>query len=892
VKLLRCWNIAAMRFRSLLRRDQVESELDRELRFHLQRLMEEHLAAGMPPAEAKQAALRALGGVAQIQEECRDMRRTQYIDQLWQDLQYAVRVLRKSPTFTFILVLTLALSIGANSAIFSVIDAVLLRPLPYPEPSRLTRVFYSSAEYPTFPLNPFDFLDFRSRNHSFEGLAAYSRGDMQLSGAGRPVRLHGFRVTAAYFRVLGIQPAHGREFDFGDERPGNFRIAILSDRLWRSQFAADPGIVGRKIMLDSQPFTVVGVMPPGIDHPGNRYNAVAYGDTVDFWWPFTFEGNPNNRGSHYIEGIGRLRRGMGPEAAQSDLDAIRTQIAREHPGQNNWHPLVNPLYQEIVRPVHQMLLLLLGAVGLVLLIACANAANLLLARAATRQREMAVRTALGAGRSRLIRQMFAESLVIALLGGGLGAALAAGGVSALVSRLPSGFPRAAAIHVNGSVLGFTLIIALATGFLFGLAPALQAARSDPQSGLKEGGRGGTGGRRYGRVRNILVIAEIGLACVLLIGAGLLLRSFVNMLNTQPGFRAERLLTASISLPQAQYKGIKTPLFYARLAQDLASLPGVEAAGMASDLPWTGYDDNIGGFTVEGKPKEVAESSHARYHLASPDYFKALGVPLLRGRFFDDRDKPEPPAVPVMLINQAMAREYWAGEDAVGKRIAFSDNPKPDDWMTVVGVVGDVKDKPEDAAAQPALWWPLSQAPVLVPSMAVALRSNGDPASLANQVRRTVEHLDPNLAVSDIRMMDQIAHESFSTARFSLLLVTLFAGLALALAAIGIYGVIAYSVSQRTQEFGMRMALGAPPIRVMRMVMAQGIRLAVIGTTFGLSGALVLTRLMGTFLYGVRGSDPLTFGAVSVVAILTAVSACYPSARRATSADPMTALRAE
>jgi predicted permease len=891
MKLQRWGNIARMRLRSLARRGRVEGELDKELRFHLEQQTEESLARGMPPAEARHAALRRLGGMAQIQEECRDMRRTNYIENLWHDLHYAMRMLAKSPGFTVVIVLTLALSIGANSAIFSVIDGVLLRPLPYPEADRIVRVFFHSATYAKFPLNPFDFRDFRARNRSFDSLAGFTRGDLQLSGAGRPERFAGFQVTAGYFHVLGLHPARGHEFNTNDELPGNGRMVILSDRLWRSRFAADPDIIGRKIMLDSQPFTVAGVMPPGTDHPGNEYRGVAHGETVDLWWPFTFRGDPNQRGSHYLEAIGRLKSGITPAQAQAEMNGLIAQLAREHPDAlEGWHALVVPLYQEIVGPTRRLLLVLLGAVALVLLIACANAANLLLARATARQREIAVRAALGAGRSRLVRQMLAESLLIALLGGSLAAGIAVAGVRTLVSLLPAGFPRADNIHVNAAVFAFTLLIALATGMLFGLAPALQAARTDLQQSLRDGGRGSTASGRHTRLRSILVVGEVSLACVLLIGAGLMLRSFVNLLRTDPGFRAEHVLTAGIALPDEHYKPAQAPLFYRRLVTNLSSVAGVRAVGVGTDLPWTGYDDNFGGFTIEGKKPPAHEEFHARYHVAGPDYFRALGIPLVRGRFFTDGDSTD--ARLALIINQSMARRYWPNEDAVGKRITFEDKPKEKDWLTVVGIVGDVKDKPDSKAAEMAFWWPILQSPVDVNAMSIVLRGSSDPAWLVNALREAVRQLDPTLAVADVRLMDQIADASVSTPRFALFLVVLFGGLALTLAAIGMYGVISYSVNQRTHEFGLRMALGAKPFDVLRLVLREGLQLALAGAALGIVGALALGRVLGSLLYEVGPADPVTFAAVSLIAIAIAALACYLPARRATNADPMASLRSE
>jgi predicted permease len=884
-------DIVRLRFRSLFRRDAVEEELERELRFHLDRETEANRAAGLTPEEARTAAVRHLGGLAQTQEECRDMRRTAFIENVLQDVRYAFRTLRKSPGFALVTVLTLALSIGANSAIFSVIDGVLLRPLPYPRADRIVRISFRSHTFPKFALNPLDLRDIRSRNRSFGAIAGITRTDRQLSGAGRPERLSSFSVTAGYFRVLGVSPRLGREFTTDDELPARGKQVILSDRVWRTRFAADPAIVGRTIMLDAEPFAVAGVMPP-VAHPGNYYHSLADGDTVDVWTPFTYDNRSGGRGSHYMEAFARLKGDVTIAQAQADMDAQVAQLTREHPdAMRGWQADVVSLYQETVGSSRRLLLILLGAVGLVLLIACANAANLLLARATARQREIAVRAALGAARGRLVRQMLAESLLIALVGGALGAALAVAGVQALTALLPADFPRAAGIRVNPEVFGFTLMISLTTGFLFGLAPALQSARTDLQQALRDGGRGSGSGARQLRLRNVLVVAELSLACVLLTGAGLMLRSFVNLLRTDPGFRPERVLTAATSLPNAKYKTPKEWLaFYLRLKRDLAALPGVRAAGLGSDLPWTGWDENIGGFTIEGKQPPPGQEFHTRFHLASEDYFRALGVPLVRGRFFTAHDDMD--ATPVILINRVMAESYWPGEDPIGRRITFDEHPKESDWMTVVGVVGDIKDHPESAAAEPALWWPIGQAPVKTAEIVLVARAQADPASLAAEIRTAVAALDPQLAVANVRLMDDVAGKSFSTPRFALFLIGLFAALAATLAVIGIYGVISYSVSRRTREFGLRVALGAKPADVVRHVMAQGLKLACAGILLGAAGALALGRVLWSLLYQVNAADPATFLAVAAAALAATAAACYIPARRATAADPMTALRAE
>ncbi len=889
----RLFEIVRLRLRTLMRRKKVEDELERELRFHLDRETQENIAGGMGPEEARRAALSKMGGRTRIEEECRDMRRTAWVETFGADLRYCFRGLRNSPGFATAMIVTLALGIGANSAIFGVIDGVLLRPLPYAEQNRIVRFFLSNASYPRFPVNAWDFLDFRARNRSFASMAVMTRSDMQLSGAGEPRRLSGFRVSAGYFGVLGVAPMLGREFETKDERPGNERQAILSARLWRAQFHSDPHILGRKIRLDGRPFTIVAVMPEAMRHPGNAYRPVSYGETVDFWWPFTFEGNPSRRGSHYIEGVGRLKPAVTAEAASAEMNSIMAQLAREHPDFDaGWRVLVVPLFTEITGGSRRMLMLLVGAVGLVLLIACANAANLLLARATGRRREIAVRLALGAARGRLIRQMLTESVAISVLGGAAGGLTAVLGLKALVALLPAGFPRGGDIHLNLAVLGFTIAVSLATGVVFGLAPAIQSTRSDLQAGLREGARGATGSARHLRLRSALVISEVSLACVLLTGAGLLLRSFLNLLRTDPGFRAGHVVTMSVSLPRETYPNGRAVMdFYSRFEARLRALPPVRASGLGSDLPWTGYDDNMGGWQIEGKQPPPHDEFHARYHVASPGYFQALGIPLVAGRFFTGADSAEAPKV--LIVNRAMAERYWPGENVIGRRVNFDgDHPSEKDWTRIVGVVGDVKDSPEKPAAEPAFWWPMEQTQGFLREMTIAVRTDNDPPPVVGAIRRVVSDLDPSLALADVRTMDDIAEAGIAAPRFTLFLVALFAALAIALAGIGAYSVIAYSVNQRAAEFGMRMALGARPWDVMRLVLGHGLRLAAVGVGAGMAAGLALSRLLRSLLYEVSPVDPATYFLVALFALAIAALACYLPARRATLADPASALRAE
>lgn len=878
------------RLRALFRRDTVETELDQELHFHFEKEVEKYMRSGLTEEEARRQARLAFGGNSQIKEDCREARGTGFIETTLQDVRYTLRQLRENPVFAAVMILTLALSIGANSAIFSVIDSVLLHSLPYRQPEKLTRIFMTSDAFPRFALNPFDFRDMRARNRSFESMAAYNRTDMQLAGnSGDPIRVNGFRITAGFFHVLGLEPELGREFDRDAEIHGNELQVILSDRLWRTQFGADPKSIGRKVTLNAQPFTVVGVMPPGTAHPGNQYHALSYGEDVDVWSPFAFEGNPAQRGGHYIEGIGRLKDGVTAETAQGEVSSMMNAITHEHGyDMGPWRMLVVPLAREIVGPNRKVLLVLLGAVAMVLLIACANAANLLLARAAARQRELAVRMALGASRARLVRQLLTESLLLALIGGALGLLLAFGGVKGLVSLLPADFPRLHEIHVSIPVFLFTFLVSSATGVLFGLVPALQASRTDPRQGLHESGRAATGSAKMSKLRDALVMAEVSLACVLLVGAGLMFRSLLNLLHIDPGFQHQHVLTANLWLPDAAYKTRpEQSRFYERLATELESIPGVSGAGLGSDLPWTGWDDNIG-LTIEGRKAPLHQEFVARYHTATWDYFRALSIPLIRGRFFTREDNADRPKV--IVINQTLSNLYWPKGDALGKRVTFDDHPKDSDWLTIVGIVGDVKDKPESPNIHPAFWWSALQAPFA--QMSVVVRANTDSQALTQAVQAAVHRVDPSLAVAEVQWMDEVADATVATPRFAFVLVGIFAGLAILLAAIGTYGVIAYSVSRRTPEFGLRMALGAQRMDVLLLVLRQATMLTLGGAVLGMAFASLAARVLKSMIYEVNPSDPLIFSAAGVFVIAMALAACCVPARKATKTDPMIALRAE
>jgi predicted permease len=805
---------------------------------------------------------------------------------LWQDLRYGARMLLKKPGFTLVAVITLALGIGANTAIFSVVNGVLLKPLPYREPERLIRVFERSRTQPKFPVARGNFRDYREQNTTLAGLALYTRRDVELSQDDKPERLAALGVTAGFFDLLGVRPLLGREFGREDEAPNNSSVVILGHALWQRRFNGDPGIVGRTVTLSGRPFTVVGVMPPGVQHVGGDYRSMPHGETVDLWGPLEVPPQAE-RGAHFCNAVGRLKTGVSLEQATADLNAIAGRLAEQFPNTNQgWLIAIQPLHEEIAGRARTTLLALFGAVFFVLLIACVNVANLLLARATSREREMAVRAAVGAGRRRIVRQLLTESLLLAIVGGTAGILLAQWAIDALRALGQEQLPRLQAVNIDGRILLFTLGVTMVTGVLFGLAPALQAGQFNLNALLKEGGRGGGGQKR--RLRDALVIIEVALALTLLAGAGLLIRSFWKLQQTDPGFNAERVLTASLSLPGARYGDApKVAAFQQRLLERLAAAPGAQSAGLTSDLPWTGYDENAG-FAIEGKTFPPNDGPSARYHFVSSDYFRTIGVPLIAGRFFNADDRQD--AQPVVLINRAMAERYWPGESAVGKRFTFSSQPKERDWFTVVGVVGDVKDFPHSPTAAPAFYWAtMQQTPRQI---ILAVRSSADPLNLVEAVRGEVRSLDKDLPLAEVKTLETVAATAVAGRRFTLWLVGFFALTAMALAAIGIYSVLSYLVAQRTHEIGLRVALGAQLGDVLKLVIRQGMTPVLSGLATGIVAAFVLTRLIKGLLFGVSATDPLAFALAAAVLALVALAACYIPARRATKVDPMVALRYE
>jgi putative ABC transport system permease protein len=803
------------------------------------------------------------------------------MDGLIQDLRYGLRSLFRSPGVTLIAILTLGLGIGANSAIFSVVNTALLRPLPYPDPGRLMLVMESNPAkgYQRFPLSPLNYVDYRDQNSVLERLCAFDGTSFILTGAGRPEKIQGARVSAGFFETLGIAPLNGRAFAADEDRPGPDQVAILGHGLWQRRFGSDPGVLGRTVTLGGAAYTVVGVMPPGFAFPNRS----------EIWKPMALADNEmQSRGSHYLLSIGRLRPGVSPERARADLEAIAARLQQRYPDTNTgWTARVEPLAERIIGDARPTLLVLLAAVGFVLLIACANVASLLLARAAARRKEFAVRSALGAGRARLARQLITESLLLGLLGGGLGLLLALWGTDLLSAAAPPGIPRVREVGVDGRVILFTGGVALLTGLLFGLAPALQAARTDLNEALKEGARGDGGSPRRHRARALLVVAETALALVLLAGAGLMLRSLLRLQAIDPGFDPRHVLAVHVELPDARYPDERRRADFFRAALErLASLPGAQAAGAVFPLPMGG-DRLIFSFGIEGRPVAEADRPSAGYYVVSPDYFRAMGIHLMSGRAFTERDREGAPRV--AIINATMARQFWPGEDPVGRRIVIDNGPQ-DLWREIVGVVQDVKHTELEGDSVAQMYEPYPQAPL--PLMTLTVRAAGAPEGLAEAARRAILALDKDQPVSRTATMDRLLAESIARPRYSLLLLGVFAGVALLLATVGIYGLLSHSVTQRTREIGIRMALGARRGQVLVLVIANGMRLALLGIGAGLLGAIALTRLMSSLLYRVSPTDPATLAAVALLLAGAALLACLVPARRATRVDPMGALRCE
>jgi putative ABC transport system permease protein len=805
---------------------------------------------------------------------------------LLQDLRYGVRTLLKRPAFTAIALLTLALGIGVNSAIFSAVDSILLRPLPLKDPERLVSVWEQTLRdgIQQNQAAPANFFDLQAQNQSFEQLGAYGPDDVNLTGDGEPERLDGQVVTANVFSILGVAPALGRTFSPGEDQPGNEHVVVLSDALWQRRFNRDPTIVNRAIMLNGESFTVIGVMPRGFFFPERE---------IELWTPWAMEPDQKaGRGDHYLELVARLKQGTTVARANADLAAIAQRLSAEYPRTNEGLGFVaHSLHQDYVGNLRLPILILFAAVGLVLLIACANVANLLLAQATTRRKEIAIRIALGARRWTIVRRLLVESLLLAAGGGLLGVLGAFWGVTALAQLLPASLSKLQNVSIDVRVLLFTLGVSVLTAVIFGGVPALLASRTQPGATLTDVARDTAGGASGRHVRRLLVVSEVALAVVLLVSSGLLIRSFQLLRQVDTGFKTENALSMRMVLPFPKYAKAETRrAFYDEVLRKVEDLPGVESAGMITFLPLSFNGMNFN-FSVEGRPAPSdMKLPFALFRVVSPDYFRAMGIPLRRGRYFDTRDSVD--SQPAVIINRAFAEQYWPGEDAIGKRLKVGAVDSPNAWLTVVGVVGDVR---QTGLYEQKLEFYVPYAQERRSFMAprdLVVRTKGDPGLIAGAVRQAVWSVDKDQPVSNVRTLDQVFAAAISQERFQTLMLGLFAALALLLACVGLYGVISYAVVQRTHEIGLRMALGAQPVDVLRLVIRQGMTLTLAGLVVGIVAGTFVTRVLTDLLFGVTPRDPLTFTGVPVLLFVVALLACYIPARRATRIDPLVALRAE
>jgi len=802
---------------------------------------------------------------------------------LIKDVRYGVRSLWKRPGFTAIAVITLALGIGANTAIFSVVNAVLLKPLPFNEPERLVWVWDTQPQLATTPTSLPDFLGWKQQNQSFDHLAAFQSGKMFLdAGDGITTDTQLGLVTPELFSVFHVNPILGRTFTSEETLPGRFRVAVLSHSIWQSRFGSDPNVSGRTIQLNGAAYTIIGVMPVGFSYP----------DRAELWRPLPIDPARLDPGPHYLKVIGRLKPGVALAQAQADMSTIAARLSQQNREKNAGHGVkLERLANVVIGDIGLALYVLLGAVGFVLLIACANLANLMLARVGAQQKEIAVRTALGASRLRIVRQLLIESIILAIGGGVIGLLLAIWAVSWVVSLSADTIPRVQEISVDPRVAGFTLLVSVITGVLFGLAPALQVSRPDLTDALKESGRT-TAGLRKNRLRSALVISEVALSLVLLVGAGLMIRSFAKLNQVDPGFKPAQVLTMGVALLRARYPADEqVAQTYSQILERTTAVPGVVSAGAISDLPLTGSNTSDS-FTIEGRPPIAKEAEPStEYHVVTPRYFESMGIPLLSGRDVAHTDTRQSPNV--VVINEVFARRHFAGENPLGHRLRLQGQER--DPLLIIGVVGNVRQLGLDEQLTPEVYVPLLQDPLSTTyqrSMTIVARTKSDPGAIAGPLRAAVASVDKSLPVYALKAMTEHLHESLARRRFNLILLTVFSGVALALAAVGIYGVISYGVTQRTHEMGIRMALGAKPRDVVQLVVRQAMVLALGGVGIGLLAAWALTRLMKSLLFNVGATDPLTFVAIAALMSLIALLACLIPARRATKVDPLVALRYE
>ena len=883
-------------FRRWFSQKQWEEGLGEELRFHLEQQTAANVKAGMAPEEARRQARLQFGAAEGVKAECREERRGVWLESFWADVRYATRTLRKSPGFTIVAVLTLALGIGANTAIFSVVHGVLIAPLPYAQPDRLVMVWENNRIFPRDAVSYANFLDWQRTAHSFEQMSAVMVDQgLALTAPGPPEHVNGNRVSSGFFSTLGATPSLGREFSPQEDALGGARVTIISDRLWRSRFGGSSQALGKSVTLDGIDYTIVGVLPPGF-----RF----FLDEADVFVPIA-QFNPlilDARGSHDDTlSIARLKSGVDIRQAQAEMNAIQDRLDQLFPDADQGLGIfLEPLKQVIVGDVRGMLLLLLGAVGLVLLIACANVANLLLARSTVRAREFAIRSALGASRARLARQLLTESVLLSLAGAVLGVFVALCGVKPVLAAVPGILPRSESAGVNAPVLLFTLGVSVAIGILFGLAPALKNSKADAQASLKEGGRGSTGAHH--RVQSALGIAQMALTLVLLVGAGLLFRTIRNLWRVHPGFEARHLLIFKASLsPSATKTGAGIRAGFQQMMERIRSIPGVQAADFTMLVPLT-PDDNEAPFWIDSqKPATPQDAPRMVVFDTGPDYLRTMGIPLLQGRFFTADDNTKSPCVGV--IDSVLAQTFFPGKNPVGQTMTFGWPASPWGPCAIIGVVGHVNhwglgEPGRDTKAQS--YYPMLQAadklwPLAYPNLEIVVRTELDAASLIIAVKSAAYGAGEGEPIYGVHTMEEIVSESMSPQRFPMILIGGFAELALLLASVGIYGVISYGVAQRVNEIGIRMAVGAGARNIFRLIVGQGLRLAFAGVAIGGAAALVLTRAVASFsrlLYGVSASDFTTFAAVALLLVFVAALACYVPARRATRVDPMVALRYE
>jgi len=869
-------------WRNFFAKRRNDRDLDDEVHSYVDLLAEEKMREGMRPDEARRTARIELGGVEQVKEDVREVRAGAWLDIVFQDIRYGARMLRKNPGFTAVAILTLALGIGANTAIFSVVSAVLLRPLPYANPQQLIVLRETTQSVgPHSPSYP-DFLDWRKQSRTFSQMAAINNREFNLSGVAQPENISGYAVSANCLSMLGVRPFLGRDFLPSEDAPGSAPVVLLSYALWQSHLGADPSPVGKNITLDGRSFTIIGVLPPNI----------RLLEKTDILAPIgVWAGDMTDRGDRGdMDAVGRLVSGASISQAQAEMDTIAANLRKEYPSTNSGVGIsMASLRDELVGDSRPPILVLFGAVVFVLLIACVNVANLFLVRGAARAREIAVRQACGASRQRLVRQMLTESFLLAFLGGGLGILVGALGIEGLRQLISAEMLQGAIIGMDRSVLLFSGAMVVFVAIAFGLVPAWQASQPHVQETLKDGGRSSTASAAQHRLRGLLVMAETALALVLLVGAGLMMKSMYRLLQVDPGFRPERVLTMEINLRTAQYsKPEASRNFWRQVLDKVRDLPGVDAAALGTVLPLSG-DHNRADITIEALPTpDPGKFPHPDFHMVSPSYIDALSIPLLRGRNFTDADTDTAPQV--ALINATMARRFWPNEDATGKRFHWGHPGSKEPWIEIIGVVGDTKLYGLANPSRLELYMPLQQS--RSSDMFLVLRSAIDPASLTPAVRDAVASIDKDQPVFSVNTMKQLVDASVATRHITLVLLGLFSGLALLLAAIGIYGVISYSVQQRTHEIGIRMALGAQRLDVLRLVVGQGVRLAALGIAIGIAAAFGLTRLMASLLFGVGAYDPVAFVTAAIILLLVAIAACYIPARRAIAVDPMVALRYE